>query len=94
MGSGTVGEKSKVLAGVLAIIPGTGETGIHRFYLGSIGMGIVHIVLFFVGLLFCFIPLGVFIGFPMLLGNGIWAKIEAIMIFTGSIKDADGNELK
>ena len=35
--------KSKVAAGVLAIV--TGGLGIHKFYLGYIGAGIVHLVL-------------------------------------------------
>lgn len=34
--------KSKVAAGVLAIL--LGSLGIHKFYLGKIGMGIVYIL--------------------------------------------------
>ena len=37
----------------------------------------------------------VFVGFPMVIGASIWAFVEAIMIFAGSInKDAKGNLLK
>lgn len=35
--------KSKIVAGVLGILLGT--LGIHKFYLGYVGTGIVHVVL-------------------------------------------------
>ena len=35
--------KSKVVAGVLGILLGT--LGVHKFYLGYVGTGIVHVVL-------------------------------------------------
>ena len=84
-------EKSKVLAGVLAVIPLTGMLGIHRFYLGYSGLGWTHIILLVVGAPLCL----VIIGFPVVIGNIVWAIIEGIMIFAGSIsKDASGNPLK
>jgi TM2 domain-containing membrane protein YozV len=45
--------KSKITAGVLAIL--LGGLGIHKFYLGSIGLGIVYI-------LFCWTGIPSFIG--------------------------------
>ena len=35
--------KSKVVAGVLGIL--LGALGIHKFYLGNVGAGIIHLVL-------------------------------------------------
>ena len=52
-----------------------GNLGIHNFYLGYTGKGIVQILLSWTGI------------------SGIWAFIEMILIFTGKIKDANGNEL-
>ncbi len=40
--------KSKVLAGVLAIILGC--FGVHKFYLGNIVLGIVYLLFFWTGL--------------------------------------------
>jgi TM2 domain-containing membrane protein YozV len=72
-GSGEVGPKSKMVAGLLALF--LGAYGVHRFYLGYTGMGLA--MLFTCG------------------GCGIWALVEAIMIFTGSFnRDAQGRLLK
>lgn len=38
--------------------------------------------------LFCFL------GFAVLLGGIIWAIVEAIVIFTGSVKDNHGRKLR
>lgn len=46
--------KSKIVAGILAIL--LGSLGVHKFYLGKIGMGIVY-------LLFCWTGIPGFIGF-------------------------------
>ena len=40
--------KSKVTAGVLAIV--LGGLGIHKFYLGKIGMGILYLVFCWTGI--------------------------------------------
>lgn len=34
------------------------------------------------------------IGFFILLGVGIWAFIDAIMMFTGSVTDSNGRKLR
>ena len=34
------------------------------------------------------------IGFPVLLGVGVWALVDAIMMFTGSVKDNYGRQLR
>lgn len=72
-----VDAKSKVVAGVLGIV--LGEWGVHRFYLGYVGIGIAQIIVTI---------------FTMGIG-GIWGFIEGILILTGSMnKDAKGRPLK
>lgn len=71
-----VNAKSKIVAGILGIF--LGGLGIHRFYLGYIGIGVIQIVV-------TVITCG--------LGH-LWGFIEGILILTGNInRDAQGNEL-
>jgi TM2 domain-containing membrane protein YozV len=79
--SGGDGQKSKLVAGLLAIFLGT--LGIHNFYLGYTKKGIIQLL---VSLVSCgFLSLAIW----------VWAIVEAIQIFTGSIKvDAKGIPLK
>lgn len=69
--------KSKLAAGLLGIF--LGGFGIHRFYLGYVGLGIAQIIVTLVTF-----------GF-----GAIWGFIEGILILTGSMdKDAQGRPLK
>ena len=73
--------KSKLVAGLLAIFLGT--LGIHNFYLGYTKKAVAQLL---ISLLTC--GIGAFV-------VSIWAIVEAIQIFTGSIKtDAAGVPLK
>lgn len=69
--------KSKVLAGLLGIF--LGGFGVHRFYLGYIGIGILQLILTICTL-----------GF-----TSIWGFIEGILILCDSVitTDHDGNPL-
>ncbi len=69
--------KSKLAAGLLALF--LGGFGVHNFYLGHNGKGAVQLIL---GLSM--------VGWVI---SGIWAFIEMIMIFTGSLNDAEGQPL-
>jgi TM2 domain-containing membrane protein YozV len=70
-------EKSRVAAGILGII--LGAIGVHRFYLGSIGIGILQIVV-------TIITLGI---------GSLWGFIEGIVILAGAkFKDGSGRLLK
>jgi len=70
------GAKSKMVAGLLGIF--LGAWGIHNFYLGYSGKGILQIAL-------TIITCGI---------AGIWGFIEGILILCGNINtDADGNAL-
>jgi phage FluMu protein Com len=70
--SPAVSEKSKVVAGLLGIF--LGHFGIHRFYLGYPGVGL---------LMLC--TLG---------GCYVWSFIDSILVFCGSVPDADGRPLR
>jgi TM2 domain-containing membrane protein YozV len=72
-----VGGKSKLAAGLLGIF--LGAWGIHRFYLGYVGIGIAQIIVTIVTF-----------GF-----GALWGFIEGILILTGTFnKDAKGFGLK
>ena len=69
----SVGAKSKVAAGLLGIL--LGGWGVHRFYLGYIGVGIAQVL---VTLLTCGI-------------GALWGFIEGILIICGSTITTDAN---
>lgn len=71
------GTRQKVVAALLAFFLGT--LGIHDFYLGYKGRGIIKIVL----------TVTVFGAIV----SEIWALVDFITILTGSKKDANGNPL-
>ena len=70
----SVGEKSKVVAGVLAIL--FGVLGVHKFYLGYSGQGALLLVLFILG-----IPLMFLFG----IGIIVWLVIGIITLVEGII---------
>ena len=78
--SGTKNAKSKVGAGIMGIL--LGAFGVHNFYLGYTGKAVAQLL---ITVLSCGCLSRV---------SGIWGLIEGIMILTGDIKDANGNELK
>lgn len=68
--------KSRVAAGILGIL--LGSIGIHRFYLGSIGIGIAQILV-------SLVTFGI---------GGLWGFIEGIIILAnGDWKDSQGRAL-
>ncbi len=79
--------RSKLAAGLLGIF--LGGLGVHRFYLGYTGVGLVMLLLSVFG------GIGSFACFPGA-GCGIvglWGLVEGIICLTGGMKDADGMEL-
>jgi TM2 domain-containing membrane protein YozV len=75
--AGQVSDKSKIAAGLLGLL--LGSIGVHRFYLGFTGIGILQIV---VTIATCGI-------------GGWWGIIEGIMILVGSMnRDAQGRILR
>jgi TM2 domain-containing membrane protein YozV len=82
-------DKSAIAAGFLQLF--LGFLGIGRFYIGSTTIGAVQLSL---GLFAFFFSLFCFVGFPLLFGVMVWAVIDAIMIFTGSVPDNYGRKLR
>lgn len=71
--------KSLLGAGLLALFLGC--LGIHNFYLGYNGKAIAQLLLTILG--------GLIFGIGPII-SGIWAFIEAILIFMGKIPDSTG----
>ncbi|MGV7904022.1 TM2 domain-containing protein, partial [Mycobacterium kansasii] len=81
-------DKSKLAAGLLQIF--LGGWGIGRFYLGSTSIAVTQLVLTVIGIVTSII----LIGFVILIGVGIWALVDGIMILTGSVRDPQGRPLR
>ena len=77
---GNKNAKSKVGAGIMGIL--LGAFGVHNFYLGYTGKAVAQLLITVLSC-GCLSPV-----------SGIWGLIEGIMILTGEIKDANGNDLK
>ncbi|MBU1658549.1 TM2 domain-containing protein [bacterium] len=73
-----LGGKNKIAAGLLAVF--LGGLGIHKFYLGCTGTGILMMVIFLFGFSILGIPSAII---------GIIAVIEAIVYFTKSDLEFD-----
>jgi TM2 domain-containing membrane protein YozV len=70
-------DKSRLTAGILGIL--LGSIGVHRFYLGNIGIGILQIIV-------SLITFGI---------GSLWGFIEGIIIVAGgNWKDAQGRPLR
>ena len=82
-------DRSGVVAGVLQLFFGC--FGVGRFYIGSTNIAVAQLCVGLVGFLGTFFCL---IGFPLLVASGIWGIVDAIMIFTGSVKDQYGRKLR
>jgi len=68
--------RNRWIAGALGVLLGT--FGVHRFYLGFTGIGILQIVLIL----------------PTAGLSGIWGFIEGILCFCGAMRDVDGLPLR
>lgn len=82
-------DKSATTAGLLQLF--FGVFGIGRFYIDSTQIAVAQLCLGLFGVLFSLFCL---LGFPVLLGVTVWAIVDAIMIFTGSVKDKYGRKLR
>ena len=80
-----VEQKSKIVAGLLAIF--VGALGIHNFYLGNTTKGLIQVLVSIIG--------GIITCGIATTAIGIWAFVEGILILVGSINtDARGIPLK
>jgi TM2 domain-containing membrane protein YozV len=82
-------DKSAATAGVLQLF--LGVFGVGRFYLESTQIAVIQLCLGVFGMLFTVFCL---IGLPVLIGVGIWALVDAIMIFSGNVRDNYGRKLR
>ncbi len=92
-----VSDKSRVAAGLLELF--LGGFGAGRFYLGHTGIGLAQLGLhlagwFFFVLGFVTFGIGTLIALLCWMAGGLWALIDAIMMFSGSVKDAHGRVLR
>lgn len=83
-------DKSKFIAGLLQLIGLFWILGIGRFYLGQVGMGVLQLLVaplagLVIGLLTC----GVGFAIPI-----IWAIVDAVLIFSGHVRDSQGRPLR
>ena len=74
--NGSYSWRSRWVAGVLGIL--LGPLGVHRFYLGFPGIGILQIFL-------TFITFGI---------AGVWGFIEGVLCLVGAMRDAEGLPLR
>lgn len=82
-------DKSATTAGLLQLF--FGLFGVGRFYIDTTQIAVAQLCLGLFGVLF---SLFCFLGLPVLLGGIIWAIVDAIMMFTGSVKDNYGRILR
>ena len=68
-----------------------GTFGVGRFYINTTQIAVAQLCLGLFGILF---SLFCFLALPVLLGGIIWAIVDAIMMFTGSVKDNYGRVLR
>jgi len=82
-------DKSRATAALLQLF--LGVFGIGRFYIDSTQIAIAQLCLGLFGFVFSLFCL---FGLPVLLGSIIWAIVDAMMMFTGSVKDDHGRTLR
>lgn len=82
-------DKSATTAGLLQLF--LGLFGVGRFYIDSTQIAVAQLCVGLFGIVF---SLFCVLGFPVLLGGIIWAIVDAILIFTGSVKDNHGRKLR
>src|ERR1700692_1401009 len=75
-------DKSATTAGLLQLF--LGSFGVGRFYIESTQIAVAQLC---VGLFGIFFTVFCIVGLPVLLGSIVWAVVDAIMIFTGSVND-------
>ncbi len=83
-----VSDKSKLAAALLCVFLGT--LGVHRFYLGRVGSGLLMLFSTVIGLF----ATVVFLGFGILSIVGIWVFIDFILILCDNLTDAQGRKLR
>ncbi|MGV8873076.1 MAG: TM2 domain-containing protein, partial [Rhodococcus sp. (in: high G+C Gram-positive bacteria)] len=82
-------DKSKIVGGLLQLF--LGWLGVGRFYLGSTGIGVAQLLLFFFGILLT----AVFgLGLILLFGLFVWHVVDGVLILVGNVTDTQGRKLR
>lgn len=81
-----ISDKSKLSAALLCFF--LGFLGVHRFYLGRVGSGIVLMVLCVSGVV---IPM---FGYILTFIGFLWIIVDFFCIIFGSLNDSDGKKLR
>ncbi|MGB2721166.1 MAG: NINE protein [Rhodococcus sp. (in: high G+C Gram-positive bacteria)] len=82
-------DKSKIVGGLLQLF--LGWLGVGRFYLGSTGIGVAQLLLFFIGFL---LTVAFGFGVILLLGLFVWHVADGVLILVGNVTDAQGRKLR
>ncbi|WP_068152572.1 TM2 domain-containing protein [Rhodococcoides corynebacterioides] len=90
------GEKSKVVAGLLQLVPLVFALpiGIGRFYMGTNAIAIAQLSVFVVGVLLCLTIIGIVFGLPLLVVGWLWCLVDGIVVLAGTPRDGDGRLLR
>lgn len=59
----------------LSIILNVFFPGVGSLVIGKVGQGLAQIVLYFLGVIFCFTVVGAIIGLPLMIGVWIWGLV-------------------
>ncbi len=59
----------------LSIILNVFFPGVGSLVIGKVGQGITQIILYFLGVLFCFTLVGAIVGIPLMIGVWIWGLV-------------------
>lgn len=89
-------DKSKVVAGLLQLLPGAllGLGGIGRLYAGNTGLGVAQIILSVVGWISFWCGFLLFFPFLVFAGAWIWFVIDGIVMLVGRPMDGQGRLLR
>ena len=82
-------DKSKIVGGLLQLF--LGWLGVGRFYIGSTGIGVAQLLLFFFGVLLT-VVFG--LGLILLFGLFVWHVVDAVLILVGNVPDSRGLKLR
>jgi TM2 domain-containing membrane protein YozV len=81
-------DKSALAAGLMQLF--LGWFGVGRFYIGSTTVGVLQLVSTLVSVMLSVVLIGFFTMFVV----AVWVFIDAIMMFTGAVKDGQGRKLR
>ena len=91
-----VSDKSKVVAGLLQLLPGGLFTigGIGRLYAGNVGLGVAQLVATFVGWVSFFCGFLLVLPFFITFACWAWFVIDGIVMLAGRPLDGQGRPLR